>query len=630
MHTIKRTLAVGRALARFGARFANAQRGNVALIFGIVMPCLLMVIVGGVDLQRASTVRANVQDALDAAALAAARSQHVAEEDLTRVGLAALKANLAAFPDIELREDLTHFKLDGTSIIVADTTVEVDAIMANIILPPYGQLMDDYLPISTRSEVKRASENIEVALVLDVTGSMEGSRLTALKAASADLVKIVVQDVQTPYTSRMSIIPYSVGVNLGDRADKARGTPVAPTPITDASWQVGAAKPITGVTANNPVVVTANDHGFVDGDYVWISNLKDVSDINKKIFQVANPTRNTFQLKGVNGSDHDEYKKNSKGDVTKCKVSDCSIVITSRNHGLTRFDPDNGHRQAAYISDVAGLTSINKRWFQIDNVQADSFSIGVAGPGSSAYLSGGSVMCGRDGCPTRYFLSVNGTNDYRKFPIETCATERVGTHAYTDVAPVLAKTGRLYSNWDSGNLCPRAEIQSLTSVRQTLTDLIDSLEARGTTAGHIGLAWGWYTLAPTFNSLWSGNGADPYSTSDTIKTVIMMTDGEFNTNYCSGILASNAPFGGANRIANCMASNGDPYAQMAALCTAMKQRGIIIYTVGFEIAANGFAAQSLRSCATSSTHAFISKNGKDLADDFAAIGREITRLRIYR
>ena len=56
--------------------------------------------------------------------------------------------------------------------------------LANIFLPPYGQLMDDYLPVGSHSEVDRSSRNIEVALVLDVTGSMGGQKIIDLKAAA--------------------------------------------------------------------------------------------------------------------------------------------------------------------------------------------------------------------------------------------------------------------------------------------------------------------------------------------------------------------------------------------------------------------------------------------------------------
>ena len=78
-----------RALAR---RLARDVRGNVAMLFGLSLPVLILMTFGGVDIHRISTVRVNLQDALDAAALAAARSPYTEDEDLQRVGLAALKA----------------------------------------------------------------------------------------------------------------------------------------------------------------------------------------------------------------------------------------------------------------------------------------------------------------------------------------------------------------------------------------------------------------------------------------------------------------------------------------------------------------------------------------------------------
>ena len=84
-------------------RLAGDVRGNVAMLFGLSLPVLILMTFGGVDIHRMSTVRVNLQDALDAAALAAARSPFTADEDLQRVGLAALRAN----PSVETVERMT-------------------------------------------------------------------------------------------------------------------------------------------------------------------------------------------------------------------------------------------------------------------------------------------------------------------------------------------------------------------------------------------------------------------------------------------------------------------------------------------------------------------------------------------
>ncbi|MDP2764563.1 MAG: pilus assembly protein TadG-related protein, partial [Brevundimonas sp.] len=182
-------------LKAFLARLLSDARGNVAMLFGLSLPVLILITVGGVDIHRASTVRVNLQDALDAAALAAARSPYTEAADLQTVGLTALKANLQAYPDIILREADTSFVLNSDNVVVASSMVDVKTLVANIFLPPYGKFMDDYLPVGAHSEVDRSSKNVEVGLVLDITGSMGGQRIVDLKAAATQLVDLVVQDV---------------------------------------------------------------------------------------------------------------------------------------------------------------------------------------------------------------------------------------------------------------------------------------------------------------------------------------------------------------------------------------------------------------------------------------------------
>ncbi len=180
----QRAHQAARAITAWLGGIAQDTRGNVAMLFGMSLPVLLMIVAGGVDISRISTAKVGLQDALDAATLAAARSPYTEAADIQRVGMDALKANLAAQPTMSLLENETTFVLVNGSVVVADARVNVRTVIANIVLPPYGQIMDDELPVGVHSEVTRSSKNIEVALVLDVTGSMAGSRMTALKAAA--------------------------------------------------------------------------------------------------------------------------------------------------------------------------------------------------------------------------------------------------------------------------------------------------------------------------------------------------------------------------------------------------------------------------------------------------------------
>jgi Flp pilus assembly protein TadG len=236
MRIVKRT---GSALKTFGARFAGDRRGNVALIFTLVLPPLLLMTLGGVEMARVSTVRMNVQDALDAATLAAARSEYTEDSLITEVGLAALEANLAPYDDVILDTANTTFRLNAaTGVVVADARASVNAMIANIVLPPYGQFFDDQLPVNAHSEVLRSSGGmLEVALVIDNTGSMYGAKLTNTKAAAIDLInRLEAAEARSIEEDaiKIALVPFSMTVRV-----TAGGTNTPPSWMTNATDHTG-------------------------------------------------------------------------------------------------------------------------------------------------------------------------------------------------------------------------------------------------------------------------------------------------------------------------------------------------------------------------------------------------------
>ncbi len=64
-------------------------------------------------------------------------------------------------------------------------------------------------------------------------------------------------------------------------------------------------KTITNATAANPVVITANSHGFSNGDEIYIDNVGGMTQLNGRQFRVANKTTNTFRLKNLFNEDID-------------------------------------------------------------------------------------------------------------------------------------------------------------------------------------------------------------------------------------------------------------------------------------------------------------------------------------
>ncbi|WP_298160592.1 TadE/TadG family type IV pilus assembly protein [Brevundimonas sp.] len=227
-----------RRLRDVARRFASDTRGNIAMISAFVIPVLLLITFGGIDIHRASTVKANLQDALDAATLAAARSPYTGNTDITRVGLASLRANLAPYSDITLLTAQTTFALDtSTGAVVGDAKVNVTALVANIILPMVGRGTGDQIPVGARSEVLRSNNRVEVALVLDNTGSMSGAKLTNTKAAAIDLIdRLEAADSRSiePDAIKISLVPFSQTVRIS-----AGGSNTVPSYMSNATTHTG-------------------------------------------------------------------------------------------------------------------------------------------------------------------------------------------------------------------------------------------------------------------------------------------------------------------------------------------------------------------------------------------------------
>jgi len=588
--------------------FGSARGGNVAMMWALMGAVLIGLVGMTVDFTRAQSLRMQVQNAVDGAALAAARGDTFTEAQRFEAARAYFDAELG-----EVANSATLAIHD-----IGDNQVEVVATMP-MPLSLARIVRNEGWTLRVSSEAERSGNNIEVAMVLDVTGSMAGSRINALRTAATNLVNTVVRDEQTPYSSRVALVPYSMGVNAGAYATSARGAIQPARNLSAASW-FNVSRTITGITRANPAVVTSNGHGLTTGNTVFISGVSGMSQVNNRIFTVTVVNANTFRLDGVNSSTYNSYS--SGGTARRCHNAACSVVVTSNSHGFVA-------NEQVYFTGVGGMTQLNNTLFTVSASDANTFTLTGNHTTYSNYTSGGSAFCVVSGC--EYFAFNNAaSNAVRVFRVSDCVSERVGAQRYTDASPASAHVGLNYPS--TANTCPTAGVTPLTTDRSTLNARISSFQAAGSTAGHIGLAWGWYMLSPNWASLFpvTGRGA-AYDEPETLKIVVLMTDGAFNTGYCDGVISrdSNNGAGSSSERINCNAANGNPFDQARALCTAMKQRGIIIYTVGFELN-DSEAEDVMRDCATSSSHAYLTGSSNELIAAFAAIAASISQLRVIR
>jgi Flp pilus assembly protein TadG len=614
---------------------ARDERGAVAIIFAFAVVVLVPLVLGLIDVYTATEQRARLQDALDAAALYAARSNLQTDAEIDALGDKALTSNLKLLRGATLLSSDFHLTSDKTQVIGSAT------IQPASIAPAFW----GHPAVTVGTNVVRNSKNLEVSLVLDVTGSMDNSdKIGDLRTAAQDLVDLVVQDSQTPYYSKVAVVPWSMGVNVGAYADSVRGAPTPPKAITAASWASGSPKTITGATKADPVVITANGHGFSNGDKVFISGVSGMWQINNRVFTVANKTTNTFQLSGVDGRHYSTFKGSSGTPrVTKCQNSTCSLVVTSSGHGFT-----NG--SYVVVTGLGGLTTaaedgssgsthdVNNYTYTVASATTNTFVLSEAVGAQGSYTSGGNAYCTTYGCA--YYRFLNPSGNARVYPSTTCVSERTGSYAYTDDAPGGNPVGFNYAadsdttvapTTSGDNPCLQDTIIPLSTDKTSLKAAIAGLQAAGSTGGQVGVAWGWYMVSPNFASLWpSDSRPAAYTAPDTLKVVVLMTDGALNTAYCNGVIAKDSlsGSGSSNDHINCNATNGSTFEQSKTLCDNMKAKGVIVYTVGFQITGDTTAEDLMSHCATDAQHQYLPTSGTALDDAFKAIGADINNLRL--
>jgi Flp pilus assembly protein TadG len=298
---------MAKLLARLRA-FGADRRANVAMIYAVALVPVILGACGGLDYARGIMVRASLTQSLDAAGLAVGSSGTLTTDQT--------KAMAQAFFNANYHLDSSY----GTPTPVTvtqngqDFTLSASVTMPTILLHIIGI---DTMPVGSTVVITRNSKNIEVAMALDITGSMKGSRLTDLKAAAKGLIDTVVQDQQSPTYTKVAIAPYSMAVNVGSAAVDVRG---AITP--------GVA--ITGATKANPVVITAPGHGFVNGDIVYITGVSGMTALNNKLYTVANRTTDSFTLKNVDGTGYSKY---TSGGTIWCTKPGCQYYYFRSDYG---------------------------------------------------------------------------------------------------------------------------------------------------------------------------------------------------------------------------------------------------------------------------------------------------------
>ncbi|KRA57599.1 pilus assembly protein TadG [Caulobacter sp. Root656] len=202
---------------RLAARLRDDERGAIAVQFALLLIPIAILTFGLIDLSRASVQKRQLQDALDAATLMAARSTATTNADLDAIGDAALATEMAGL-GVTLTAANSTFSLgDDNTVVGTIQNVTIKPIISNLWSTGDAN-------VSASSTVMRSVNKLEVALVLDNTGSMASTlgsgtkKIDALITASKSLVDVLAAAAARASETdavKISVVPFSMTVNVG-------------------------------------------------------------------------------------------------------------------------------------------------------------------------------------------------------------------------------------------------------------------------------------------------------------------------------------------------------------------------------------------------------------------------------
>lgn len=505
-------------LTRSPRAMLDDERGTTGVLFGMLAVPLITMMGAAIDYSRVLHRQEQLQRIADAATIAGL-NEYRASKDLQKG-----EARILAYIDAGLKNvNLQRKQADNNGTIVvsntginAETSAAAPRLETSVNTTVMGIIGVKTLHVKAETKVAVAaktlhgSKALELSVVLDLSGSMQGDKIDDMKSAAQDFLDIVMPDDESAANRRVGLVPFSTRVNAGEFASAATG--LAPTKLIQSG--------------------TKTEYVFSPTSYSWKSK------------------------------------------------SQCATIVKS----ITAFSSYSTAQAEAYcVANFNYNSSTAKYW-------------------------------------TPAKTSQQVPNMVTKKLYE-CVTERQGSDAYTDDAPSSSPVGWYNptssenSQYGTTGKCMMTAnetdvseefpvIKALTTDKQSLKDHIGTFNTFGYTAGHLATAWSWYMLSPEWNSVWpTSSQVTNYGDTDTVKAAVIMTDGEYN-----------------NSLASDSAST-----QARAICTAMKEKGIRVYTIGFDMSTTSAAAQLLRDCASANSY-YFPYDGTALRAAFLEIGDSLVNI----
>ena len=616
----------GKALA-----FLRAKSGNVAMMFALTLVPMTIAAGAGLDMARAMMVKANMEEALDAAALAvgaqktkptscASDATDSACTNLRTIAQQYFAANYSGSPSLGSPQ--------AVSMTITNSTVQLsvtDALPTTLLsvagVPNFN--------VTATNAVVWGQTKLWVSLVLDNTGSMcqpdsnpcpgdtnTNIKINALKTATHQLLATLQGVSANPGDVQVSIVPFAKDVKMGTSyvndssiswTDWEAQPPTSIDAVPGSSVGPGSSCPLnTGCVASpgsTSSTSTVPSSGMICPNAVGSSSVGLAGHYYNGCFNsTATQTKTTTQTASTPTTTKQTCTQVGSGSISCVNKSGYPSTGSTTNNSSSTTT--NG-----YTGD-SGPTTTNS---------------------SSSTTSDGSSSCHNGTCTwTRTIVVTNvattvtatGTNFTHTWVANDhsywtgCVMDRgsstaPGTSAGNDETDTVPSTGDSTTLFPAENSqsCPGAAVTTLSYDWTNLSSQVDAMVAGGGTNQTVGLAHGMQMLT---------QGA-PYSPTalpaNTTRYIILLSDGLNTMDRWYG--------DGSNQ-----SSSVDT--RMAATCVNAKAQGFVIYTIFVDLGGTQGNSTVLQNCASDSSKYFDLTTSGSIITTFNSIAQQIASLHVSR
>ncbi len=655
--------------------FRKDERGNFAVIAAVSLVPVMALLSAAVDYSQISRYSANLQQALDAAALATGK----------KLGSITDQAALEEYSEGFFYANVSN--LDHNQITF--TFDEGNSVDGNTILlkASYNYEMifgGNFLNMSTfsvdiESTVKAGNDTVEIALVLDNSGSMRNDRIATAKTAATALVNQIhtaMAGSNHAEPVKFSLVPFAGHVNVGsDKADEdwIDSTGVAPHHHENLDW------------SEYPGAVDQGDGQWKDAAGNWLTRFTLFDDMDNTSwkgcvearpypYQVNDETPDdatpeTLFVPVFAPDEPDDYsgeREQIEEEVTTPGGTTGAIYCKKRrSSGDCRKwnDGYEGHYHSTGVApnlDWDNYDSDRRRYKYSDGTPYGGYEFEgtTTDPSTTTEIVDGNWI-EEDDTYNNYIDDWENAPDGKLQYDPDHTGEGEDQHkrqAWTfKYAGQSSNTSNTWKGPNSG--CTTNAITALTTNQSTITGAIDDMEADGSTNIPLGIVWGWRSL--TSGAPFEEGRAD--GTADNSKVMVIMTDGN-NTYYTPDQLGASADYNKSyygsygytrsttynekGRLFDAYDAESDPDhdsstfqaamdEHMLEICSNAKADGVNIYTVAFEVADGSSVKTMLETCSSTSSRTgekqyYDADSNAELLAAFESIGTDISNLRLSK